>query len=68
MYNDTAHAALAGMRRVDRVRIVEGSRLQFFVDGVGHRLPVSREVTPSVARVLMQEYPYCVELTRKSAV
>ncbi len=67
MYDDTAQAALAGMRRVDRVRIVEGARLQFFVDGVGHRVPVSREVTPSVARALMQEYPHCVERARTEA-
>ena len=47
----TVEAALSGMRRVDCVRMVEDERPRFFVVGTGHRLPVEREVTPSVARV-----------------
>jgi hypothetical protein len=49
--------ATAGMRRVDRLRIVEGRRIRFYVDGIGHRFPVTREVTPAVARTLMDRLP-----------
>jgi hypothetical protein len=45
------------MRRVDYVRMVEGDRPRFFVVGVGHRLPVEREVSAHVARVLLETLP-----------
>ncbi|HEY7137828.1 MAG TPA: hypothetical protein VIB48_22425 [Acidimicrobiia bacterium] len=54
---EAALRATAGMRRVDCVRMVEGEGIRFFVDGIGHRLPVSREVPPSVAHALMQDVP-----------
>jgi hypothetical protein len=50
-------SAVAGMRRVDYVRMFEGARPRFFVVGVGHRRPVEREVSPSVARVLLETLP-----------
>jgi hypothetical protein len=49
--------ALSGMRRVDCVRMVEADRPRFFVVGVGHRLPVEREVSPAVARRLLETLP-----------
>ena len=49
--------AVAGMRRVDYVRMVEDVEPRFFVVGVGHRCPVEREVSAGVARVLLAEVP-----------
>ena len=49
--------AVAGMRRVDYVRMVEDTEPRFFVVGVGHRCPVEREVSAGVARVLLAEVP-----------
>jgi hypothetical protein len=57
-------AAVAGMRRVDYVRMVEGDRPRFFVVGVGHRLPVEREVSPSVALALLETLPCRYERPR----
>jgi hypothetical protein len=45
------------MRRIDCVLMVEDDRPRFFVVGVGHRLPVEREVSAAVARVLLEEVP-----------
>ena len=53
----TVESAVAGMRRVDYVRMVEGARARFFVVGVGHRLPVEREVNASVALALLESVP-----------
>ena len=50
-------SAISGMRRVDCVRMVEDDRPRFFVVGVGHRLPVEREVSAAVARALLEEVP-----------
>ena len=50
-------SALAGVRRVDFVRVVEADRPRFFLVGVGHRLPVEREVSPAVALELMRRVP-----------
>jgi len=55
--DDATVRATAGMRRIDCVRIVEGDRVRFLVEGVGHRLPVRREVSAAVARVLMRDLP-----------
>jgi hypothetical protein len=57
-------AAVAGMRRLDFVRMVEGGRPRFFVVGVGHRLPVEREVSPSVALALLETLPCRYERPR----
>jgi hypothetical protein len=54
---DPVAEALAGMRRVDAVRVVEGPRLRFYVEGVGHRFPTRREISVGVASVLMQRVP-----------
>jgi hypothetical protein len=54
---DPVARAIAGMRRVDAVRVVEGTRMRFFVEGVGHRLPARREISAGVASVLMQQVP-----------
>jgi hypothetical protein len=54
---DPVARALAGMRRVDAVRVVEGPRLRFYVEGVGHRMPACREISLSVASALMQRLP-----------
>ena len=54
--------ATAGMRRVDCVRMVEGDRLRFYIEGIGHRLPVRREVSPSAARALMRDFPCRLEV------
>jgi hypothetical protein len=62
----TAAAAVSGMRRVDYVRMVEGDRPRFFVVGVGHRLPVEREVSPSVARELLETVPCRYERPRRN--
>ena len=53
----TRETALAGLRRADYVRVVEAERPRFFLVGVGHRFPVERELSPSVALELMQEMP-----------
>jgi hypothetical protein len=37
--------------------MVEADRPRFFVVGIGHRLPVEREVTPAVARELLESLP-----------
>jgi hypothetical protein len=52
------------MRRVDCVRMVEGDRPRFFVVGVGHRLPVEREVSASVALALLETLPCRYERPR----
>ena len=54
---DPVARALAGMRRVDAVRVVEGPKLRFFVEGIGHRMPARREVSASVANALMETFP-----------
>jgi hypothetical protein len=53
----TVASATAGMRRVECVKMVEDDRPRFFVVGVGHRLPIEREVGPTVARALMKTVP-----------
>ncbi len=53
----SVESAVAGMRRVDCVRMVEGAQPRFYVVGIGHRFPVEREVTPAVARVLLEALP-----------
>ena len=50
-------SATSGMRRIDFVKMVEDDGLRFFVVGVGHRNPVQREVSPAVARILMEQVP-----------
>ena len=50
-------AALSGLRRVDCVKMVEDDRPRFFVVGVGHRFPIEREVSPSVAFSLLNTLP-----------
>ena len=55
--HQTVATALSGMRRVDYVRMVEDDRTRFFVVGVGHRLPVEREISPSVASALLDTVP-----------
>jgi hypothetical protein len=61
---DTVEVAISGMRRVDFVRMVEDVRPRFFVVGVGHRFPVEREISPSVARALSSEVPFRYEWPR----
>jgi hypothetical protein len=53
----SVESAVSGMRRLDCVRMVEGARPRFYLVGVGHRFPVEREVTPSVARALLEDLP-----------
>jgi hypothetical protein len=53
----TVESATSGMRRVDCVRMVEDAQPRFFVVGVGHRSPIEREVSPSVARALLETLP-----------
>jgi hypothetical protein len=53
----TVESAVAGMRRVGCVRMVEEARPRFFVVGIGHRLPVEREVSASVALALLEDFP-----------
>jgi hypothetical protein len=53
----TVQAAFAGMRRVDYVKMVEGVAVRFSVVGIGHRFPVERPITPSVARELLRTFP-----------
>jgi hypothetical protein len=50
-------SAVSGMRRVDYVRMVEDAQPRFFVVGIGHRFPVEREISPAVARALLDEVP-----------
>jgi hypothetical protein len=54
-------AALSGIRRVDCIRMVEDDRPRFFLVGVGHRLPVEREITPAVALALLDSVPWRYE-------
>jgi hypothetical protein len=54
---DPVARAIAGMRRVDAVRVVEGDRVRFYVEGVGHRLPTRRQISASVASALMDQVP-----------
>jgi hypothetical protein len=61
---DTVAAATSGMRRVDCVRMVEDRQPRFFVVGVGHRLPVEREITASVAHTLLEQVPCRYEWRR----
>jgi hypothetical protein len=63
----TVEAALSGMRRVDCVRMVEGDVPRFFVVGVGHRLPVEREISASVALALLDTVPCRYERPRLAA-
>ena len=53
----TVAAALSGLRRVDCVKMVEDDRPRFFVVGVGHRVPIEREVSASVALTLLDRLP-----------
>jgi len=50
-------AAISGLRRVDCVKMVEDDRPRFFVVGVGHRVPIEREVSPAVALSLLNKLP-----------
>jgi hypothetical protein len=65
---DTVAAATSGMRRVDCVRMVEDRQPRFFVVGVGHRLPVEREITASVAHALLEQVPCHYEWRRPQEV
>jgi hypothetical protein len=65
---DTIAAATSGMRRVDCVRMVEDRQPRFFVVGVGHRLPVEREITASVAHALLEQVPCRYEWRRPQEV
>ena len=60
----TVDAALSGLRRVDCVKMVEDDRPRFFVVGVGHRFPIEREVSPTVASMLLDELPCRYEWRR----
>jgi hypothetical protein len=59
-------SAVSGMRRVDYVKMVEDAGPRFFVVGVGHRLPVEREVSPAVARSLLETLPCRYEWRRET--
>jgi hypothetical protein len=50
-------SAVSGMRRLDCVRMVEDDGPRFYVVGVGHRFPVEREISPAVARALLEDLP-----------
>ena len=65
--HDSVGAALSGLRRVDYLRMVEDDRPRFFVVGVGHRLPVEREVSPAVALALLDTVPVHYEHRRARA-
>lgn len=54
---DAVRTALSGLRRVDCVKMVEDDRPRFFVVGVGHRFPVEREISPTVALALLDRLP-----------
>ena len=60
----TVDAALSGLRRVDCVKMVEDERPRFFVVGVGHRFPIEREVSSTVAAMLLDELPCRYEWRR----
>jgi hypothetical protein len=62
--HQTVAAAVSGMRRVDCIRMVEDDRTRFFVVGVGHRFPVEREVSASVALQLLGTVPCRYERPR----
>ena len=49
--------SVPGLRRVDYVRMIEGSRVRFVAVGVGNRLPAEREISPATARELMRSVP-----------
>ena len=53
----SVESAVSGMRRLDYMRMVEDERPRFYVVGVGHRFPVEREVSPAVARALLETLP-----------
>jgi hypothetical protein len=65
---DSVASATSGMRRVDCVRMVEDRQPRFFVVGVGHRLPVEREITASVAHALLEQVPCRYEWRRTVGV
>ena len=60
----TVDAALSGLRRVDCVKMVEDDEPRFFVVGVGHRFPIEREVSPTVAFTLLNRLPCRYEWRR----
>ena len=60
----TVGAALSGLRRVDCVKMVEDDRPRFFVVGVGHRFPIEREVSATVALTLLNKLPCRYEWRR----
>jgi len=60
----TVAAALSGLRRVDCVKMVEDDRPRFFVVGVGHRFPIEREVSATVALTLLNKLPCRYEWRR----
>ena len=64
----TVESAVSGMRRVDCVRMVEDVQPRFFVVGIGHRFPVEREVSPAVARELLERLPCQYEWRRTNKV
>ena len=63
----TVESAVAGMRRVDCVRMVEEATPRFFVVGIGHRFPVEREVSAAVALELLDEFPCRYERPRRES-
>jgi hypothetical protein len=60
----TVAGALSGLRRVDCVKMVEDDRPRFYVVGVGHRFPIEREVSPTVALTLLGKLPCRYEWRR----
>ena len=62
-----AAASIPGLRRVDYVRMIEGTRVRFVAVGVGHRFPAEVEISPVVARELMQSVPVRHEWPRTGA-
>jgi hypothetical protein len=64
----TVAAALSGLRRVDCVKMVEDDRPRFFVVGVGHRFPIEREVSATVALTLLNKLPCRYEWRRPQKV
>ena len=64
----TVGAALSGLRRVDCVKMVEDDRPRFFVVGVGHRFPIEREVSATVAFTLLNKLPCRYEWRRPQKV
>jgi hypothetical protein len=63
----TGAPSVAGMRRVDYVRMIEDTRVRFVAVGIGHRLPAEREISAAVARELMQTVPVRHEWSRTGA-